>query len=612
MDKKENESHDINSKSQEENQTSNLFVFQTYKKIIIDLNSKLKHLQEELTTVKNENNYIFLENKELHKKIAHLKVKEQRLKETENKLKSQDIKIENLQKDNIDQQKSFIDELNLKNSIYNYDVMQTKIQQEFINEKVETFNKITEFNKILYSRILELEKEVEDMKIKEKLNLELIEFNYMKKLDDFKQKVITIMKRSRDSDKKLGNQEELNYKLALIQVEELVDELQKQSIYMEDLLDEKEKMKNNVMNLTNDLKIFKEVSANLAYKNSLFRNKLEKRKEKNVMNKSFNNNLNATNFNIFNRFTKIYNSRNNSIQSNNNFLKEFDGDQKSVCLSSLKNRFDSVRSKDKEKAISLNKDSSIKNNSSHNNEYNANLKKDNKIYQLFKEKEKYKDLYIFHKDKNDSIQKRFSNILKAYDEILEKIYKENFVNNYSGKELYNLDENNLYLNINDFKEFNFEKMSPTQKYAILIKLINNISPIIYKSDFEQNLFISKVSKVKQKYCLKNSLKTHDVSIIFNNDISSQSPTPTGITSLSTRVNNSSNTINSNLILNFDDNKVNNMLSNNNTKNRGKSMFKFDKNKRRLERNVKYQLFKPQVTIGYINKFTVNEKKGFTC
>ena len=238
MDKKENESHDINSKSQEENQTSNLFVFQTYKKIIIDLNSKLKHLQEELTTVKNENNYIFLENKELHKKIAHLKVKEQRLKETENKLKSQDIKIENLQKDNIDQQKSFIDELNLKNSIYNYDVMQTKIQQEFINEKVETFNKITEFNKILYSRILELEKEVEDMKIKEKLNLELIEFNYMKKLDDFKQKVITIMKRSRDSDKKLGNQEELNYKLALIQVEELVDELQKQSIYMEDLLDE--------------------------------------------------------------------------------------------------------------------------------------------------------------------------------------------------------------------------------------------------------------------------------------------------------------------------------------------------------------------------------------
>ena len=601
-----NESTDKNIRPLSENNTSNLFVFQTYKKIIIDLNSKLLHLQEELRTVRNEKNYIFLENKELHKIIAHLKVKEEKLKETENILKSRDIKIENLQKDNIDQLSKFIEELNLKDSIYNYDVMQTKIQQEFVNEKVETFNKIAEFNKLLYSRILALEKELEDMKIKEKMNLELTEFSYMKKLDDFKQKVITVMKKERDLANKLGNQEELNYKLALLQVEELVDELQKQSIYIKDLLDEREKMKNSVACLLNDLKIFKEVSLNLANKNLSFKTKLEKMREKIVINKNNDNTFNLPSAKMFNKFEKIYNTRNNSVQSNNIILKEVDSEQKSTCLSNLKNKVDSKK-QHKEKVISMNKEVSFKNNnSSSNNDYNVNLQKDYKIYQLFKEKEKYKDLYIFHKDKNDSIQKQFSNIIKAYDEVLEKIYNENFAHSFAVKESYNIDEKYLYLNLNDFKEYNFEKMSPTQKYAILVKLINNISPIIYKNDFEKNLFINKVSKVKQKYSLKNN----EVSKIFNNDISNQ--TPRGLlNSFSTRVNNSSsNTVNSNLILNFDDDKTNmiNPFSNNGKKNKGKSLLKFDKSKNKIERNIKYELFNPNFTGGYVNNFTLSEKK----
>ena len=103
--------------------------------------------------------------------------------------------------------------------------------------------------------------------------------------------------------------------------------------------------------------------------------------------------------------------------------------------------------------------------------------------------------------------------MKMYNEVCEKIYKEE------------LDKNieNIILNINDFKKFNFEKMKPEQKYAILIKLINHISPLVYKEDLEKNIFIKNDSKIKEKYRMnsfnissQNSTKTPSkVNDIFN-------------------------------------------------------------------------------------------------
>jgi hypothetical protein len=57
-------------------------------------------------------------------------------------------------------------------------------------------------------------------------------------------------------------------------------------------------------------------------------------------------------------------------------------------------------------------------------------------------------------------------------------------------------------------------MTPEQKYAILIKLINQIAPLVYKEDLENNLFIKNSSKAKEKYKInsfnvssQNSTKT---------------------------------------------------------------------------------------------------------
>ena len=119
--------------------------------------------------------------------------------------------------------------------------------------------------------------------------------------------------------------------------------------------------------------------------------------------------------------------------------------------------------------------------------------KPNEFFNEKKEKEKFKDLYEFYKEKYEITIKKFKSIFEMYDNTLEKIYNEELNNK----------NNDISININDFKDFKFEKMSPEHKYSILIKLINQIAPLICKKDFEENSFRDKVFKVKQKYNIFN-------------------------------------------------------------------------------------------------------------
>jgi hypothetical protein len=125
------------------------------------------------------------------------------------------------------------------------------------------------------------------------------------------------------------------------------------------------------------------------------------------------------------------------------------------------------------------------------NERNEKIKNNKINFEiLFKEKEKYRDLYEFYKEKFNLITKKYTNIFNMYNEVLEKIYNE---------EIIKKNKENITININDFKNFQFENMSPEQKYAILVKIINNITPLVYKKDLENNFFELNISKVKEKY-----------------------------------------------------------------------------------------------------------------
>ena len=68
-------------------------------------------------------------------------------------------------------------------------------------------------------------------------------------------------------------------------------------------------------------------------------------------------------------------------------------------------------------------------------------------------KENYRLKYETAHSKLDYINKKYKNLLKLYDSALEKIY-----NNYINK-----NSENIYLNLDDFSECDFEKMNPEQK-----------------------------------------------------------------------------------------------------------------------------------------------------
>ena len=164
-----------------------------------------------------------------------------------------------------------------------------------------------------------------------------------------------------------------------------------------------------------------------------------------------------------------------------------------------------VKQKNKDIKIKIddneNIDNKTQNNTNTNCTENFDKNKKNDLETLLKEREKYKDLYEYYKEKLDSIQNKYSYIFKMYNEVLEKIYKEEIVKK---------NKENIFIDLNEFKEMKFQNMTSEQKYAILIKLINNIAPILYKKDIENNLFLQNVSKVKEKYTF-NGLNSFNLS-----------------------------------------------------------------------------------------------------
>jgi len=104
--------------------------------------------------------------------------------------------------------------------------------------------------------------------------------------------------------------------------------------------------------------------------------------------------------------------------------------------------------------------------------------------------ENYKIKYETVSSKLNLINIKYGNLIKLYDEILTKLYKENF-------------NNNIYLNINDFKEFNFNNLNEEEKYAIVVTLINNIFPLVNKENIENENILNKLGKFKIKYFNNN-------------------------------------------------------------------------------------------------------------
>ena len=526
-------SHNHNNNDIENNENNilqdDLFIVQKLKNKTSDLESEINKLKEKIYFLNQSNNQLLTENQNLLTLIKTYKSKETLFLITQQNLTKLNEEYESLKNVLLDERNKFNFELRLKDSIYDHDVNQTNIRNENLKHQIDIFSNIKKLNDILYIKNDELKKNLELIKEEEKAKLEEMEIKYNKKIDNYKKKMIVFLKKNEQERLKMGTQTELNNKLNILHIQELINELEIQGIEVEDLLKERQDLKLKIMELNHDLYIYQEVIDTMTKKNNKFRNKLKK----------ISNNIKEYKLLENKTGTKFYNSKQlltepddkplnliilrnpkkrNFTSQNKKFFellkKKYSSNKK---ISNYNNNENKMRnSESKNKMIKINDND---NNKSNNNEITGHNNKNNKnkfnFDILFKEKEKYKDLYEYYKEKFDLIKKKYTNIFKMYNEILEKIYNEDIVKK---------NKENIAININDFKNFQFENMSPEQKYAILVKIINNIIPLVYKKDLENNIFELNVSKVKEKYNFTgiNSMN----SVNFSSQNSTKAPSGT--------------------------------------------------------------------------------------
>ena len=490
------------------------------------LKVELSKNQQEILNLRKEISSLQEINSRLRKKILDLltliqeyKSKETQLSVTEENLKNMRNEYDSLKDSLLKDRANFRSELRLKDNIYNQDIIQTNLRTESLKHQVDNFNGIKKLNDILYIKNNELKKNIEELKWIEKTKLEEMQIKYNKKMNNYKRKMIEFLKRNEEERAKNGTQSELNNKLNILHIQELVNEIEIQGVEVEDLLKERQELKFKILQLNRDLYIYQKVIDILMKKNNTFQNKLKSIKKNNNNYLQEYNSLSSDKKNKAEREQKSYNLLTEPDKNilNANVIKLKKKKYKGLThnekiLKIIKEKYIAKIPPKKIINTESNKDIKEMNQTKETYEtdnksfkcYLENKNKDKVIEFLFKEREKYKDSSNFYKDKLDLINSQYSRIMKMYNEALEKIYKEE------------LDKNieNIILNIDDFKKFNFEKMKPEQKYAILVKLINHISPLVYKEDIENNSFIKSASTTKQKYKMnsfnissQNSTKT---------------------------------------------------------------------------------------------------------
>ena len=131
----------------------------------------------------------------------------------------------------------------------------------------------------------------------------------------------------------------------------------------------------------------------------------------------------------------------------------------------------------------------------------SKIKKNNNsniIYNFEIYKSKYENL----KSKLENIHIKYSNLLNNFDDFLESIYPFKSTADFNEK------NNNFFINLENFKNCDFEKLEKHEKYSILIMIINFLIPLVYNNinhnHILKNLNIRYIKdEKKQSFLFKN-------------------------------------------------------------------------------------------------------------
>ena len=404
----------------------------SYQKEIVSLKQKIAELEKVNSNLKfkiqklTKNHNYFLRIEDINKRLQEdQEEKISRIKDLNNKLLKviEDSKEEsrNLRKD-------------LESEILYY-----KGLNENGISKINAADKIMKLNETQHKYIIKIERKIEEIQKENEIKMGQLQIEHETNFIKLKKEMISYIKKAEyDMSKKNNEKIDLNMKFGLLYKNQLLNELENQSLQLEELLKLNEKQKKMLFALQQEIETHKQVEQILTKKNEEY--------HQIIKNKTFNKNkkINDIQLNIIN---------NNSLSDRTEY--------KSNNLRTL----------------------SLKENTN-----NTSLEKTNQ--KLLKENFSIKNKYNTLKDKENMFQEKYKGIIKLFNDALEEILKDDEIKK----------RKNIYININELKNGNFEKFTKEEKYHILVLLINNLLPLIQINENETNLssLKEKIDKIEFK------------------------------------------------------------------------------------------------------------------
>ena len=324
--------------------------------------------------------------------------------------------------------------------------------------KIYAADKVIKLNETQHNFILKLEEKIDEIRDENKVKMNQLQIEHERHYLKLKKQMMDFIKKAQDDmSKNNADNLELNTKFGILYKNQMLNELENQSLQIMDLLKLKEKQQKMIYVLQQEVATHKQVEEIITKKKDEYLKLVQKSTEKNL-------------------------SKKNSIDKNSIPLLKINNNN---CLT----------------------DRNIYNHRSfrmmNKKDYN-DYKSLEKLYkELLEENHFIKNRYNTLKDKEKMFQEKYKGIINLFNEALEELLKDDEIKN----------RENIYININEINKGNFEKFTKEEKYYLLVALINNILPLIHISENEKMLsnLKNKINSVEFKMNKTQMTKFSDTS-----------------------------------------------------------------------------------------------------
>ena len=279
--------------------------------------SEVQQLKLAIQELSDQNRTLSAQNSELNSKCITFARIEAQNRQLEDTIKEKNEKITSLEEEKVLLEKSKTNALRETELKYFKEVTYLKNQQENNLQKIETANVIVKLNDKQHARILELEKEIEDITNHENQVAKESEIRHENQFTNLKKKMMDHIKTAQKNmaQSNLDNLD-LNTKLSKLTTNQLLIELEEQSVQIEELLKAKEKYEKEIFSLKTDLNTHKRVEQLLQEKNKRYLDIVKNCDKK--LSKETNDNANEKNViseKINKNYEKLYKKQNKEYQT---------------------------------------------------------------------------------------------------------------------------------------------------------------------------------------------------------------------------------------------------------------------------------------------------------